>query len=35
MRNRLVLFGLMVLATRAVAQDAPAGKMTVIDGEAV
>ena len=35
MPNRLALLGLMVLAAPAVAQDAPAGKMTVIDGEAV
>ena len=35
MRNKLALFGLMALAAPAVAQDAPVGKMTVIDGEAV
>lgn len=35
MRNKLALLGLVVLAAPAVAQDAPAGKMTVVDGEAV
>ena len=35
MRNRLVLFALMALAAPATAQDAPVGKMTVIDGDAV
>jgi mannose-6-phosphate isomerase-like protein (cupin superfamily) len=39
MRNKLIPFVLVALtvslATPALAQDAPAGKMTVIDGEAV
>lgn len=35
MRNRLILFALVAFATPALAQDAPAGRMTVIDGEAV
>ena len=35
MRNKLILLALVALATPALAQDAPAGKMTVIDGEAV
>lgn len=35
MRNRIALLGLIALAAPAVAQDAPAGKMTVIDGKAV
>lgn len=35
MRNRPALLALMALATPAVAQDAPVGKMTVIDGETV
>jgi len=35
MRNRLILFALVALATPALAQDAPAGRMTVIDGDVV
>ena len=35
MRNNLALLALMALAAPAIAQDAPAGKMTVIDGDAV
>ena len=35
MRNRLVLIALTALAAPAVAQDAPAGRMTVVDGETV
>lgn len=35
MRNRLILFALVAFATPVLAQDAPAGRMTVIDGEAV
>jgi mannose-6-phosphate isomerase-like protein (cupin superfamily) len=35
MRNKLILLALVAFAAPAFAQDAPAGKMTVIDGEAV
>lgn len=35
MRNRLILFALVALATPALAQDAPEGRMTVIDGDVV
>jgi len=35
MRNRLILFALVALATPTLAQDAPAGRMTVIDGDVV
>lgn len=35
MRNRLALLGAVALAAPATAQDAPAGRMTVIDGDKV
>ena len=35
MRNRLVVLAALALAAPAIAQDATAGRMTVIDGEAV
>jgi mannose-6-phosphate isomerase-like protein (cupin superfamily) len=35
MRNRLILIALVAFATPALAQDGPAGRMTVIDGAAV
>lgn len=35
MRNRLILLALVALAAPALAQDAPAGRMTVIDRETV
>lgn len=35
MRNRLILLGALALAVPAGAQDKPAGRMTVIDGESV
>ena len=35
MRNRLILLAAVALAAPASAQDKPAGRMTVVDGEAV